>query len=240
MFNIVIAGDLFPFQDNISLFEDGNSEMLFGTKISDLFTNADFSVVNLEGSLTDSNVRQRKIGPSIKASSESLKGLAALGVRSVTLANNHVTDYLEKGVADTISYLDKYGIKHFGASSHPDSINKFLSLDYQGVKVCIYGVSETFFNEPYVNVYDEYIVCEEIRHLSREHDFLIVLYHGGTENFPYPTPRLRKRFHRMADCGADFITAQHTHCIGCSEQYGKSYLLYGQGNFLFDKYLLKM
>ena len=44
---------------------------------------------------------------------------------------------------------------------------------------------------------------------------------------------LRKRFHRMADCGADVILAQHTHCIGCEENYNGAYLLYGQGNFLF-------
>ena len=35
--------------------------------------------------------------------------------------------------------------------------------------------------------------------------------------------------------GADFITAQHTHCIGCFENYNNAYLLYGQGNFLFAR-----
>jgi poly-gamma-glutamate synthesis protein (capsule biosynthesis protein) len=39
----------------------------------------------------------------------------------------------------------------------------------------------------------------------------------------------------MAECGADFITAQHTHCIGCEEWYNGSYLLYGQGNFIFAR-----
>jgi poly-gamma-glutamate synthesis protein (capsule biosynthesis protein) len=39
----------------------------------------------------------------------------------------------------------------------------------------------------------------------------------------------------MAECGADFITAQHTHCIGCFEEFRGSYLLYGQGNFLFAR-----
>ena len=46
---------------------------------------------------------------------------------------------------------------------------------------------------------------------------------------------MRQRFHRMADCGADFITAQNTHCIGCFEEYRGAYLLYGQGNFLFAR-----
>ena len=106
--------------------------------------------------------------------------------------------------------------------------------------MCIYNVSETFFNVPDeyhagVNVYDEWIVLNEIRKLKTSHDYLIVIYHGGAENFQYPTPQTRKRFHRMADCGADLITAQHTHCIGCEEFYGDSYLLYGQGNFSFAR-----
>jgi poly-gamma-glutamate synthesis protein (capsule biosynthesis protein) len=84
-------------------------------------------------------------------------------------------------------------------------------------------------------LYDEWIVLNEIKALKQQYDFLIVIYHGGAEYLPYPTPQTRTRFHRMADCGADFITAQHTHCIGCEEWYKGSYLLHGQGNFLFAR-----
>lgn len=65
---------------------------------------------------------------------------------------------------------------------------------------------------------------------------MIVLYHGGIEKFHYPSPETRKRFHRMADCGADMILAQHTHCVGCEEYYNGSYLLYGQGDFLLKNF----
>ena len=50
---------------------------------------------------------------------------------------------------------------------------------------------------------------------------------------------VRRRFHRMVDCGADFVTAQHTHCIGCEEYYNGAYLLYGQGNFFFARQYTK-
>lgn len=118
--------------------------------------------------------------------------------------------------------------------------NNSLSLELGGKKVCVYNVSETFFNRPTknhdgANVYDEWIVLNEIKELKQTHDFLIVIYHGGAEYLPYPTPQTKTRFHRMADCGADFITSQHTHCIGCEECYNGSYLLHGQGNFLFAR-----
>ena len=38
----------------------------------------------------------------------------------------------------------------------------------------------------------------------------------------------------MIDKGADVVICQHSHCIGCEEQWKKGTIIYGQGNFLFD------
>ena len=235
MKRLIIAGDFFPSDKNVSLFENGKIHDLFDDRIIGLFSQSDFSIINLEGALTTCNKPQKKIGPIIKASPDAVKVFQELGVSAAALANNHVTDYLCQGVADTIGTLDKAGIQHVGASSDGETINRSLSIQFEDKKVCIYNVSETFFNMPYVNVYDEYAVCNEIKELKSNHDYVIVIYHGGPERCQYPSPNLRKRFHRMADCGADFITAQHTHCIGCEEEYNGSKLLYGQGNFFFTR-----
>ena len=71
-------------------------------------------------------------------------------------------------------------------------------------------------------------------------DILVVIYHGGIEKFHYPSPETKKRFHRMADSGADVVLSQHTHCIGCEEYYNGSYLLYGQGDFLLKNFRPKL
>lgn len=240
---IIVAGDLLPSENNFSLFEEGNTKGLFGDEICNLFSNSDFSIANLEGPLTDSVLAQKKDGPRIKAPKATIVGIKNLGLSAVALANNHITDYLQQGIDDTFTVLDEAGIKHVGTSSKiGDSkpVDSYCSFTLNGHKICIYNVSETFFNRPTkemegANVYDEWIVLNEIKELKKQHDFLIVIYHGGAEYFPYPTPQTRIRFHRMADCGADFITAQHTHCIGCEEWYKGTYLLYGQGNFLFAR-----
>lgn len=240
-FNIVIAGDLIPSGTNIKLYEDGDADKIFSHQVVDIFKNADFSVVNIEGALTDSDTKQCKIGPNIKAPLETVRGIKELGVKGAALANNHITDYGDKGYTDTISVLEENGITCFGAGPDSSRIKTHVSVQMPGGgRLCIYNVSETFFNVPGdshagVNVYDEWIVLNEIKNLKTTHDYLIVIYHGGAEDFRYPTPQTRKRFHRMAECGADLITAQHTHCIGCEEFYGDSYLLYGQGNFSFAR-----
>lgn len=241
LFSLVIAGDLLPSDGNIDYFEKGDVETLFGTEICQLFAHADFSIINLEGALTDSEEKQEKVGgPSLKAPLKTIEGIKRLGVKAVALANNHVTDYCNKGYLDTIEALNKAGIQYVGSGEKQSTIKTHLTIEYDSKRICIYNVSETFFNVPDdniagVNLYDEWIVLNEIKELKNTHDYLIVIYHGGAEYFPYPTPLTRKRFYRMADCGADFITAQHTHCIGCEEHYGNSYLLYGQGNFLFAR-----
>lgn len=240
IYRIVIAGDLVPSGKNLKLFEEGNAKELFGGKIIGLFSNSDFSIFNLEGPLTDCDKPIEKTGPVIKAPLGCVQGIKELGVKAVALANNHITDYEEQGYKDTIRVLGDSGIEHLGAGKCINNIKKHISLSLGDKRFCIYNVSETFYNIPTnsatgVNLYDEYAVCNDIRELKQSHDFLIVIYHGGTEEFPYPTPLLRQRFRRMAESGADFITAQHTHCIGCYEEYKGSYLLYGQGNFLFAR-----
>ena len=240
---ILIAGDLMPSENNFALFEEGNAEVLFGKVLCQMFADADFSIANLEGALTDSTVAQQKDGPRIKAPKATVSGIKNLGLKAVTLANNHITDYLQQGIDDTLNTLREAGISHVGMAPRKGCstpADSHLSLTINEKKLCIYNVSETLFNSPTKDMdgaylYDEWIVLNEIKALKQQHDFLIVIYHGGAEYLPYPTPQTRTRFHRMADCGADFITAQHTHCIGCEEWYNGSYLLHGQGNFLFAR-----
>lgn len=239
-YKILIAGDMLPSAKNSDFFAKGDSNAIFGQKICQLFKDADFSIINLEGALTNSEQQQEKVGPSLKAPTETIAGIKNLGVTALALANNHIMDYCDQGYHDTISTVENAGILHVGTGTSCDDVKPHLSINLGSKRICIYNVSETFFNQPGektpgVNRYDEWIVLNEIRELKRHHDYIIVIYHGGVEEFPYPSPLVMKRFHRMADCGADFITAQHTHCIGCEEHYNNSYLLYGQGNFLFDR-----
>lgn len=240
MSKIVIGGDLLPSGSNVSSFVEGDANTLYGEDICKLFSEADFSIVNLEGPLTDSDVMQEKVGPTIKAPKACVKGLKVLGVKAVALANNHITDYGNKGFFDTIEVLKEEGIDYVGAGKNKEDIKKYIILKLGKIIACIYNVSEKFFNLPGefsagAHIYDEYIVCNEIRELKKKCNYIIVIYHGGAEYLQYPTPLVRKRCHRMADSGADVIITQHTHCIGCEEYYNHSYILHGQGNFLFAR-----
>lgn len=238
---LIIVGDLFPFKSNLDLFAKGDIKALFGDEICKLFSHADYRICNLEGALTDGNERCLKTGPVITAPTQCVNAYKVLGIDYCMLANNHVTDGGNQGLADTIKTLDKAGIKHIGAGETALAVPHYAILQIGEKRVCIYNVCETMYNKPTTTsggawLYDEYIVCKELESLNKECDKLIVIYHGGIEKLQYPSPETKKRFHRMVDSGADVVLSQHTHCIGCEEYYKGSYLLYGQGDFLFNNF----
>ncbi len=238
---IIIVGDLFPTSNNIHYFCKGDIDSLFGERIEQLFAGSDLRICNLEGSLSDQADRCVKTGPIKVATSKAVSAYKALGFDYCMLANNHITDGGHQGVLDSMKVLNDAGISYIGAGKNQDDIAHFFTRDVGGMKIGIYNVSETMYNIPTpekagVWLYDEYVVCKELQEVKAQCDYLIVIYHGGIEKFRYPSPETRKRFHRMADNGADMVLSQHTHCVGCEEDYNGSYLLYGQGDFLLKNF----
>lgn len=242
MAKIIIVGDLFPTKTNVDLFSKGDIQSLFGEKIVRLFSDADLRICNLEGALSDGKERCKKTGPIICAPTSVVNTYSKMGIDYCMLANNHITDAGSQGVLDTMQALDKGEIKYIGAGQNENSIPHYAILSLANKRVCLYNVCERMYNKPGKEkagawLYDEYIVCKELESLKCQSDYVIVIYHGGIEKFQYPSPETKKRFHRMADCGADVILSQHTHCIGCEEYYNGAYLLYGQGDFLLKNFL---
>lgn len=235
---LVIAGDFFPMPCNYDLFTQGDIQTLFGDKLCRLFASADYRVCNFEGSFTDSEAPIEKTGPNIKAPPATVNAVRQLGIDFATMGNTHSMDYGKQGYLDTCKTLEDCGIGYFGWGEDASSIQSFRELEDKGIRITLYNVTERFENapgkaHPGVNLYDEYRVCRELCELKKRCDYLIVFYHGGIEGSQYNSETMRRRFHRMADNGADIIISQHTHAVGEEETYNGSYLLYGQGNFCF-------
>lgn len=241
MSRIIIVGDLFPVPSNFKSFSEGDIDCLFGDRICQLFKDADYRICNLEGALTDKPGKCEKTGPIVYAPTSVIDGFKSIGIDCCTLANNHITDAGERGVVDTMRVLDDAGISHLGCGENEDDICHYLFFEVGNKTICLYNVAETMYNaptetKPGAYLYDEYIVCKELESIKLKCDLLIVIYHGGTEKYRYPSPQTRLRFHRMVDSGANVVLSQHTHCVGSEEYYKGAYLLYGQGNFLFRSF----
>ncbi len=235
---ILIAGDILPTEKNEKLFEEGRAEYLFGKGVLDKFANADFKVANLEGVLTDNGQPIAKSGPSIKASVSSVNGLLPLGISAFSLANNHSLDYGMEGLMQTVKVLQKHGIPCFGYGNNiSDARLPFIKLVGE-YKIGVYACAESEFTiateeRGGVNPFDDLEICDDISQLCKSVDYLIVLYHGMKEQYRYPAPYVQKRCRKLIDKGADIVLCQHSHCIGCKEEYHDGTILYGQGDFMF-------
>jgi len=75
-----------------------------------------YSIANLEGPITGYRPSARK-SVVISQPPEFARSLVDVGIRAVSLANNHIMDHLARGLLDTIRTLDSLGIAHFGAGT---------------------------------------------------------------------------------------------------------------------------
>ncbi len=235
----LLLGDVCPTEKTAPFFEQMDTETLF-TDTLKLFEGNDFNFVNLECAITNSRNPIKKFGPNLAAPIATAKVLKEIGVNYAGLSNNHIFDFGIQGAEDSMKYLDEVGITYTGFGKNYDDSRKNLIIEKNGEKVCIIAVCEHEFSYALEDrmgsrPFDEYDTIEDIRKAKSENNRVIVLYHGGKEHCRYPSPRLLKLCRAMVRNGADVVLCQHTHCIGCYEEYNGGHILYGQGNFHFVK-----
>ena len=234
---ILIGGDVVPTDGNRTLFEQGDAEAIFG-KLGEAAKRADRVIVNLECALTDCEKPLRKIGPNLKGAPASVNALKAFGVTDVMLANNHIFDFGIQGLRDTMAALDGAGIGYTGIGENDTGSRKPYFLEDGKERIAVLNVCEHEYSYALpdrigANPFDPFLTMQDIRAAKQQADYVIVIYHGGKEQCRYPSPRLYRACREMVLCGADVVLTQHSHCIGCYEQYEGGHILHGQGNFCF-------
>ncbi len=234
---VLLGGDLVPTTSNMDRFASGKD--LWDPDLISLRNSADIMVFNLECPLTDKGNPIPKCGPNLKAPQSAINGIRVLNPSAVGIGNNHILDYGAEGLEQTRTTLERESILSFGAGSNLHEADRPLVIEKHGIHIGFYAVTEHEFScadefSAGANPLDPLRILSRISEIRQTCDRLIVLYHGGREHYPYPSPNLQKRCRLIASAGADLISCQHSHCIGCRETYHGTEIIYGQGNFLFD------
>lgn len=210
-----------------------------GEELCKLLQKADYRIFNLEVPLTDDVLPIKKFGANLIAPTAAVAAYKALGVDLFTISNNHILDQDKAGLLSTVKTLDKNGIHHTGAGSNLSEAMQPHHFQFGNKRVGVYTCCEHEFSvatehSAGANPFDPLESPDHIAELKQSCDYVIVLYHGGRERYRYPSPGLQKACRKMVDKGADLVVCQHSHCIGCKEDYNNGTIVYGQGNFLFD------
>ena len=207
--------------------------------VRNLFSDSNYNIINLEAPVTTSSTRILKTGPNLRSEQKStLDVLKALNTHLVTLANNHILDYDQQGVKDTLVFCSEHNIKTVGGGMNLQEASEVHYIDDAEGRIAIVNFSENEWtcatdDSAGANPMDIVDNANQIMEARKNADYVFVIIHGGHEYYNLPSPRMQKQYRFYAQQGADLIIGHHTHCVNGNEVFQGVPIYYSLGNFLF-------
>ncbi len=208
-------------------------------------TGADLVLANLETPVASGGRADRTQDPNVtfRAAPESLGVLTGLGVDVVSLGNNHMLDYGDGALVETLEHLDAAGIGRVGAGRDYAEANRPLVLERAGRRVAIlsfgfvYSVNSRMATRTRPGIADHRIwrILPRIRRLAESGHDVIVTVHWGFEYTFFPLPYQMRQARRMIDAGARLVLGHGPHYPQGIEAHRGGEIVYSLGNFIFDE-----
>ncbi len=162
--------------------------------VSERFTELDISIINLETVMSDEGRPHPIKDITLRCRPENVTGLTFAGFDLANLGNNHIYDYGERGLEETLEVLDAAGIGYSGAG-----LNEYQSLiptfkTVRGIRVGLLGycsrTGRDYNDRPYGDAgYDRYgfayfsadNLLRSVPDAAEQCDLLVIYVHGGVE-----------------------------------------------------------
>lgn len=211
-------------------------------KLIQIIQKSDIAICNFEAPIFHYDMKPiKKAGPHVYQSRESIKYLKDTGFDFVSFANNHIYDYGQKGLEETIKELKNFDIDFIGAGATFEETYKTTIIEKNGIKIGLLAACENEFG----CLYEEqncggyawlfhYNIEDNIRELKAQCDFVVMVAHSGVEDIEIPIKEWRDRYERLCDVGVDVIIGHHPHVPQGYQKYENSLIFYSLGNFYFD------
>ena len=211
----------------------------------------DARIINLETAITRSDDYARK-GINYRMSPENADCLSAAGIDCCALANNHVLDWGQSGLLQTLATLKRLKIKAAGAGRNAVEAAAPAVLDLAAkARVLVFsfgdvtsGIPRSWAataDHPGVNLLPRLSQVEALRaaeyilSIKRPDDLAVVSLHWGS-NWGYEIPAEQQRFARtlIDRANVSIVHGHSSHHAKAIEVYHKRLILYGCGDFLND------
>ena len=228
-----------------------------------LVENADFTVVNLETTLSDQAYFSKRDSRPVTFHStadyvyasnpNSVMALKQSGIDIVDMGNNHNYDMLEEGLNNSLSALDQAGMLHFGAGTNEANAWTPAMVSSKGQTIAFIGCttvripssSVTKDDVPYVasDVLSkggaafcaEFPLRSAIIKAKQQADIVVVMIHGGEEYNRTPIKKITYLTEVARQAGATLLINHHTHVVSGFSWKDPSLIAWSMGNFLFDQ-----
>jgi poly-gamma-glutamate synthesis protein (capsule biosynthesis protein) len=218
-----------------------NPATAFGP-ITSVLGSADLTMVNLETAVTTRGIPQPKTYH-FRTNATAFSAIRAAGIDVVTMANNHVLDYGQVGLADTLAAAKAAHSPYVGIGASANAAWAPYVTTIKGTKIAIIGVSQvaelasswvatsTRPGEAHaINLGRTLAAVRAAKKLAR---VVIVFMHWGTEGQACPDAGQLSLAPRLAAAGASIIIGSHAHMLQGSGWLGHTFVAYGMANFLW-------
>lgn len=242
------AGDI-CLDDSCAVMRDyiGQGEKLennIAPELLRVMRDADVCWVNNEFAYSDRGAPLENKMYTFRADPKRVSMLQEMGVDIAGLANNHVYDFGEEAMEDTLDTLRKAGIAGVGAGKNLEEAVSPVYTVADGKKIAFVAASraEKFRMTPQateeaagiLRCYDTELFVEAIRQARAQADYVIALVHWGTEYSTELEEVQEATGREYMDAGADIVIGAHTHCLQGIEYYQGKPIIYSLGNFWFN------
>lgn len=211
-----------------------------------LLNSTNLNIVNLETTLTHHTRKVDKVF-NFRTVPRQVESLVRANMRLVNLANNHVLDFGEAGLEETIRTLDEAGIAHTGAGRNDvEAAQPATFMIRDQLRLAAIGFTD---NEKRWKAGPD---RKGINHLEVDHkqdteaalalighwrprvDFLVVSIHWGPNMRETPPSHFIDFAHALVGQGADIVHGHSAHIFQGIEVYQDRYILYDTGDFVDD------
>lgn len=208
--------------------------------ISEIISNADISIGNLEGTILDGGTPKKickdtSICYLFRTPKRFASNLKNAGFDIFSLANNHANDFGDSGKISTESVLDSLSIGYSGRTG------TYYSAKVKNKKIAFMA----FAPSGGVNSINKIkSAVKSIRKLKEKNDIVIVSMHGGAEGdnaihvknelemfYGEKRGNLVEFSHAVIDAGADLVIGHGPHVPRAVEIYKNKIIAYSLGNF---------
>ena len=154
------------------------------------------------------------------------------------LANNHVMDYGETGLAETLARLDERNIPHAGAGLNLEAARRPAVRTVRNSRLAFLCAADPRFDPATDHSSGTFpaipdLLAESIHDARQAADAVIVSIHAGLEFSNVPFPRTMHLAERCLEAGARLVVFHHAHCPGAYRREDRGLILYGTGKYIF-------
>lgn len=218
---------------------NGDYSKLFGN--IDIFTKADISFANLEGTASNKGKNMHNLY-SFRMDPAVLPVLASEGFTVLSVANNHIGDWGQSAFTDTLAGLKDNGISYTGGGINKTEAEAPVIIERNGIKIGFLAFSDVGPNSmqagndtPGILLANDPDFDSIIKNAAAQVDYLVVSFHFGIEYQTKHNQRQEKLAREAIDDGAKIIVGAHPHVVEDTEFYKNGFIAYSLGNLIFDQ-----